>query len=141
MIKDPNCIFCKIVAGEIPAEKVYEDDQYLAFLDIHPVNPGHTLVIPKEHYADFSQTPEALACGTFAVVKKIAPVVLQAVGATDFNLGVNNGRSAGQVIFHTHIHLIPRLAHDGHKMWEYKDYAVGEMEALGERIRTELRTK
>lgn len=138
MIKDHNCIFCKIIAGEIPAVKVYEDEQYLAFLDLHPVNPGHTLVIPKEHYSNFLATPDDLACGTFKVVKRIAPAVLAAVGAADFNIGVNNGPVAGQIIMHTHAHLIPRLVHDGHVMWHGADYAEGEMQAIGERIRGKI---
>jgi len=137
-MKDSNCIFCKIISKELPAVIVYEDAEYLAFLDLHPANPGHTLVIPKEHYPNFLATPDDLACGTFKVVKRIAPAVLAAVGATDFNIGVNNGPVAGQIIMHTHAHFIPRLAHDGHQMWRSTDYAEGEMQAVGERIRKNM---
>lgn len=138
-MKDPNCIFCKIAAKELPAVIVYEDETYLAFLDLHPVNRGHTLVIPKEHYPNFLVTPDDLACGTFKVAKKTAPAILAAVGATDFNLGVNNGPQAGQIIMHTHLHVIPRFAHDGHVMWHGTDYAEGEMQAVGERIRNNMK--
>lgn len=137
-MRDPNCIFCKIAAKELPAVIIYEDDKYLAFLDIHPVNPGHTLVIPREHYQDFLSTPDELACATYKVARKIAPAILAGVAATDFNLGVNNGPAAGQVIMHTHLHLIPRFYHDGHVMWHGTDYAEGEMQAIGDRIRAKL---
>lgn len=137
-MRDPNCIFCKIAAKELPAVIIYEDESHLAFLDIHPANPGHTLVIPKEHYPDFLTTPEELSCGTYSVVKKIVLAILSGVGATDFNLGMNNGPSAGQVIMHSHVHVIPRFAHDGHVMWHGADYAEGEMQAVGERIRAKL---
>ena len=138
MIKDPTCVFCKIAAKELPAVIIYEDENYLAFLDIHPVNPGHTLVIPKEHYADFLSTPDDLACGTYKIAHKIAAAALKGVGASDFNLGINNGPAAGQVIMHTHLHLIPRFPHDGHVMWHGADYAEGEMQAIGTRIKNNL---
>jgi len=112
-----DCIFCKIVAGEIPADKIYEDDQVVAFLDIRPVSRGHALVVPKIHTADILSTNEAMLAAAMARVKKIAEGVVAATGAAGFNLGVNNGAAAGQVVFHLHFHIIPRFSNDGLKPW------------------------
>lgn len=103
-----DCIFCRIIAGEIPSHKVYEDTEILAFLDIHPATHGHTLVIPKQHAADlFSITPQALAAAAQAsqVVARILQKVLQADGV---KIMQNNGKAAGQDVFHYHVHVIPR---------------------------------
>jgi histidine triad (HIT) family protein len=129
------CIFCKIVAGEIPSHKVYEDDDVLAFLDITPVNPGHTLVIPKHHYENLLDLPEAEAQKLLSVIKKIAPAIMGAVGAKGFNLGLNNGVSAGQVVGHVHFHIIPRLENDGRQLWHGGEYKEGEAEVILEKIK------
>lgn len=133
MVKD--CIFCKIISGEIPSFKIYENEKILAFLDINPVNPGHTLVIPKDHYYNFSDTPEEVLCELIKVTKKIAPAVLKGAGAESFNLTINNGAEAGQVVPHTHFHIVPRFNGDGHRLWPGKAYATGEMEELFQKIK------
>ena len=133
-----NCLFCKIVTREIPAEIVYENGRTLAFLDIKPVNPGHVLVIPKEHYADFVSTPPAVLGEIIAVAQKLAPVALAATGSPAFNIGVNNGRAAGQVVSHMHLHVMPRYEDDGYKMWGGRDYAPGELTKVAEKIRSQL---
>lgn len=134
----PDCIFCKIVAGEIPSNKVYEDDAILAFLDIHPTNPGHTLVIPKAHHNDLLDTPADLLAKLMQVVAKITPAIIKGVGAEAFNLGVNNGATAGQIIFHTHFHIMPRFTADGHKLWHGKDMNQDEFTKIAEKIRQSL---
>lgn len=134
----PDCIFCKIVAGEIPSHKVYEDDTVLAFLDIHPTNPGHTLVIPKAHHNDLLDTPADLLAKLMAVVVKITPAIIKGVGAEAFNLGVNNGAAAGQIIFHTHFHIMPRFTADGHKLWHGKDMNQDEFTKIAEKIRESI---
>ncbi|OGY92497.1 MAG: hypothetical protein A3H70_04610 [Candidatus Komeilibacteria bacterium RIFCSPLOWO2_02_FULL_48_11] len=133
-----DCIFCKIVSGEIPSHKVYEDEAVLAFLDIHPINPGHTLVIPKEHHNDLLDTPPELQAKLIQVIGKIAPAVLKAVGALAFNLGVNNGREAGQIIFHTHFHIMPRFSNDGHKLWHGKSLGQEELSKISQTIQKHL---
>ena len=130
-----NCIFCQIIKGELPAVKVYEDADILAFLDIHPVNLGHILIVPKTHYTSILDTPDATLAKLISAVKKMAPAVLKAVNANSFNLGVNSGAPAGQVIFHTHFHIMPRHQGDGYKLWGAKAYGPGEMEKIGETIR------
>lgn len=134
----PDCIFCKIVAGEIPSHKVYEDDEALAFLDINPVNPGHTLVIPKIHYPDLLNTPAPALAALMAAIRQIAPGILKAVGAEGFNLGVNNGRAAGQIIFHTHFHIMPRFSSDGHKLWHGQEMTGEKLGEIVERIRDNI---
>lgn len=103
-----DCIFCKIISGEIPTNKIYEDDKVLAFLDLRPKAPGHTLVIHKNHTADFMSTSDGILSELMPELKLIAERQMKEVGATGFNLSVNNGASAGQEIFHLHFHIIPR---------------------------------
>jgi histidine triad (HIT) family protein len=130
-----DCLFCKIIAGEIPAEKIFENDKVLAFLDITPVNPGHTLVIPKAHRENLVDTEDGLLCEIILTVKKLAPIIAQAVGAEGYNLGVNSGTAAGQIIFHTHFHIMPRFSGDGHTHWSKKPYKEGEMAIVVEKIK------
>ncbi len=103
-----HCIFCAIVEGKIPSHKVYEDEKTLAFLDIHPSAPGHTLVIPKAHIARVEALPEEDARSLFAALHKIVGRIQDAVGAPATTIGINNGRESGQEVPHVHIHVIPR---------------------------------
>ncbi len=104
-----DCIFCKIVAGEIPASKVYEDDHVLAFLDITQVTKGHTLVIPKKHYRNVLDMDAETAGQVFSVVPTLARQLKEKLGANGLNIVNNNEEVAGQTVFHTHIHLLPRF--------------------------------
>ena len=130
-----DCIFCKIIAGEIPSAKIYEDDKVLAFLDINPINPGHTLVIPKAHSGNLSAASEDDLVAVIKAVKKLAPAVIKGVGAQGLNLGVNNGAAAGQIVNHLHFHIMPRFEGDGYQLWGGKPYKEGEMEEVAEKIR------
>lgn len=132
-----DCLFCKIVAKEIPAEIVYEDENALAFLDIHPINPGHTLIIPKRHSDSFSVTPSEDIAAVMAVAQKIAPAILTSMGVDAFNFTANNGKAAGQIILHTHFHLIPRFATDGFKLW-HRSGVETDFPAVGAKIREQL---
>lgn len=133
-----DCIFCKIIAGEIPAYKVYEDDEVLAFLDIEPVNPGHVLVVPKKHFESLFDLPDDLARQIVSVIKKITPAILAGAGASGFNLGLNNGSVAGQAIAHLHWHIMPRVAGDGYKLWLGRPYNAGEAEEILRKIKEKL---
>ncbi|MDH4121162.1 MAG: HIT family protein [Deltaproteobacteria bacterium] len=108
-----SCIFCRIVAGEIPAEKVYEDDHTLALMDINPVADGHLLVIPKSHHETLAETPEKVLHQVISVVKKMALALPQAAGTEHMNILQNNGKMAFQSVPHVHFHLIPRREGDG----------------------------
>lgn len=135
-----DCLFCKISKGEVLSEKVYEDDNFFAFLDISPVASGHTLVIPKKHSRNIFDI-ESLEFGEMAtVIKKIATVVKVATGADGINVHMNNEPEAGQVIFHTHVHVIPRFLNDNLKMWhgEMEDEKISK--EIGEKIKKELLT-
>jgi histidine triad (HIT) family protein len=105
---DPNCIFCKIVAGEIPCHKLYEDGRVLAFLDVGPLAVGHALVIPKYHAARLDELPGEEAAAVGAVLPKLAGAVSSATGTRAYNVLQNNGEAAGQVVMHVHFHLIPK---------------------------------
>lgn len=107
MRKD-DCIFCKIVNGEIPSRKLYEDDNFIVIMDLSPASKGHSLVIPKEHYANIYEMPEALCGEAMKVAKKMAVKMTNALQADGFNIMQNNNEIAGQTVFHFHMHLIPR---------------------------------
>ncbi len=130
-----NCIFCKIVNNEIPSQKVFENDEVVAFLDIQPVRFGHTLVIPKKHYDNFMSTPLEVVSDIFSVVHKLANDITKAMKADGFNLSLNNGKAAGQVVDHTHVHIIPRYNDDGLKAWDKLIYQDKQMSELAEQIR------
>ena len=107
-----DCIFCKIIAGEIPASKVYEDDQVLAFLDISQVTPGHTLLVPKEHYRNLLEMDSNSASCLFAQAPVVAKKIMVATKASGMNIISNCEEVAGQTVFHTHVHLVPRYGAD-----------------------------
>jgi histidine triad (HIT) family protein len=130
-----DCIFCKIVKGRLPGEKVYEDGEVLAFLDIKPVNIGHTLIIPKEHFKNIYETPEKVACELMRIAKKVSIAVKKELKADGVNVTMNNDSAAGQIIFHTHLHVIPRMKEDGFEMWHgRRDYREGEAKEIAEKI-------
>ena len=129
-----DCIFCKIIKGEIPCSKIYEDDKAFAFLDIAPVNKGHALVIPKEHHETFEDLPDDLLEYLTNLVRKVSKSVKQGVNADGYNIGMNIGKAAGQLVFHAHWHIIPRFNDDGLKTWPQKEYKEGEMDKFKEQI-------
>lgn len=107
-----DCIFCKIIAGEIPNHTIYEDEHVLAFLDISQATPGHTLVIPKTHARDIFELDETLAGHLFSVTTKLAKQIVPRVGATGVNIVNNNHSISGQAVFHFHLHIVPRFSAD-----------------------------
>ncbi len=139
MSADAACIFCKIVRGEIPAARVLETEHAIAFMDINPVNPGHVLIVPKEHYRVLSDLPASLAGTVAAELPRLCQAVLAATGAAGVNVVLNQGRAAGQVVDHVHWHVLPRHAGDHvHWPWPHVVYAEGEKERLRARIAAEL---
>ena len=103
-----NCVFCKIVTGEAPADRVFEDELVLAFLDIAPLNKGHTLIVPKEHHTSVTTVPARYLARMLEVAPRIGAALMRAVDADGFNLLLSNGACAGQVVPHAHLHVIPR---------------------------------
>ena len=108
-----SCIFCKIIRGEIPSYKVYEDELVIAILDVNPSSNGHTLVMPKEHFSDVTTTPKNILDHCFEVSQVIAQAHIKQLHATGVNIITNAGKSAGQSVMHFHIHIIPRYENDG----------------------------
>lgn len=135
-MNDASCIFCKISEGVIPSAKIYEDEEFFAFLDIKPVNPGHTLLVPKKHSANLYDTPDETLAHMAPVIKKLAMAVKKAVSADGINIGMNNDPAAGQLVFHAHFHIIPRHSEDGFKHWHSKrPYKDGEINKVAEKIK------
>ena len=132
-----DCIFCNIVSGDIPSIKIYEDDHVLAFLDITQVTQGHTLVIPKEHYSDWSQMPENASSQLAAPLPKISRQLQEQLGAKGMNIISNIQPIAGQSVFHTHIHLLPRYdEEDGlHIDYTVNQPEIGDLMELAEKIK------
>jgi histidine triad (HIT) family protein len=133
-----DCIFCLVIEGSVSSEKIFEDEYVFAFLDIHPINHGHTLVIPKEHHQDIFAIPADAFQHIMRVAHMLAPHVKEATGAEGINIGMNNGTAAGQQVLHSHVHVIPRFSNDGHKHWSATTYEDGGMTALGAKIRARL---
>ncbi len=133
-----NCIFCKIVKGEIPSYKIYEDRYTLAFLDILPVNPGHVLVVPKNHFANLEKADGKTICQIMKTVKKIGKALKDGLKVEGYNITENNDPVAGQIIPHLHFHIIPRKKGDGLKLWAQKKYNKGEAEKISEKIKNAL---
>ncbi len=108
-----KCIFCKIVKGEIPAENIYETENAIAFLDINPRSPGHTLVIPKEHVESLGELEDDLVLDVFKTTRDVMNLLKKALNPDGFNVGINDGSAAGQEIPHLHINIFPRYSGDG----------------------------
>ena len=130
-----DCIFCKIIAGEIPSYKVYEDEFTLAFLDINPVNPGHTLVIPKKHFANIEEADEETLCRVIKTVKKIGESLKKNLATPGYNVLENNDPAAGQVVPHLHFHVVPRNLNDALNLWPQKIYKDNEAQEVLNKIK------
>jgi histidine triad (HIT) family protein len=133
-----DCIFCKIVAGEIPSDKIYEDEGVLAFMDIRPVSRGHALVIPKNHSKDVLEVEEKDLHQVLAVARKLSHAVMKAVGAEGFTISTNRGEAAGQTVFHLHFHIIPRFRNDGLKPWQHQETEPKTRKEIAGKIKQEL---
>jgi len=134
-----DCLFCQIVAGKVPSIKVAESDNVIAILDVNPVNPGHTLIIPKKHSRDMLDADDEILKEMIVFTKHVAQGILNAFEEYDaFNLELNNGRIAGQIIPHLHWHIVPRKADDGLLHWPGKKYPSGEAEKVAEKIKAQI---
>ena len=125
-----DCIFCKIIKGEIPSIKVYEDDKVFAFADINPILNGHTLIIPKNHAENIHEIPEADLTAIAAASKKIATAIREALGADGIACLQLNGRAVNQVVMHYHLHLIPKSANDPELKMTNWELVPGDMDTI-----------
>ncbi len=111
-MRDENCIFCKIANGEIPSATLYEDDDFRVILDLGPASKGHALILPKEHYPNLYELPDEIACKVMVLAKKMITKLTGILNCDGYNVVQNNGETAGQTVFHFHVHLIPRYKGD-----------------------------
>ena len=133
MARDPDCLFCKIVAGEIPSTRVDEDDRTVAFMDINPATRGHALVIPREHYRDLNDVPADELAATVVAAQRLAGRVRDRLGADGINLLNSCGSAAWQTVFHFHVHVVPRYDDDPLKLpWVPRPADPDEIAAAGE---------
>jgi histidine triad (HIT) family protein len=134
-----DCIFCRIVAGEVPCTKVIETNRVLSFLDISPVNKGHALVVPKRHAGTLLELNQEELHGSIFIVQRVARAVMRATDADGFNVLQNNNEVASQEVPHVHFHVIPRFEGDGFDLgWRQGSYEEGEMERLQREMRQHL---
>ncbi len=141
MEKDKNCVFCKIIDGEIPAYKIFEDENVLAFLDISQVTKGHTLVVSKKHYDNFLSTPKEIVHKVMDVAQRIGQVQVEFLGAKGVNILTNCYPAAGQTVMHFHVHVIPRYDQNDNFILEMKtkDDSKLNLPVLAKQIKKELK--
>ncbi|MCX7819535.1 MAG: HIT domain-containing protein [Kiritimatiellae bacterium] len=122
-----SCVFCRIIAGELPANRLFEDEETLAFLDIAPIIKGHSLVVPRTHVELLTDAPERMLHRLVEGAQRVARAMLRGLSADGVNVFVANGAAAGQVVPHVHVHVIPRFREDGHRWnWAARSYATAE---------------
>ena len=144
MLYDNNmndCLFCKIISGEIPSQKVYEDEDVLAFLDINPIAPGHVQLIPKAHFLNMAEASGESLRSLISVAPKIAKAICESLDYKGYNFTTNNGGVAGQEVMHLHFHIIPRKKDDGHPNFIRGGYEDGQMEEIALKIKKTLSAK
>ena len=133
-----DCVFCEIIRGTSPCWKVYEDERVISFLDIEPIGAGHTLVLPKKHYATLFEIPEEDLQACASACQKIGAAVLGAARASGLNFLQNNYRAAGQLVHHIHFHLIPRFPNDNLRLWPGRHCPSRALTEMLARIKNEL---
>ncbi len=136
-MRETDCIFCKIAAGEIPSKTIYEDERFRVILDISPATKGHALIISKEHYANIYELPEEMAASAMVLAKKLAAHMTEILQCDGFNIIQNNREPAGQTVFHFHMHLIPRYKGDGNQekiCWNHLELSQEELEDICQKL-------
>ena len=137
---DNSCIFCKIANGEINSSTLYEDEDFRVILDISPASKGHALILVKGHYADMLEVPDEIAAKILPLAKRVGAACMKALAADGFNTLINTKESAGQTVFHCHIHIIPRFAKEKSILtWDNLSYKEGEQEEILKNIKKELK--
>ena len=130
-MREKDCIFCKIANGDIPSKTLYEDEEFKVILDVGPATRGHALILPKNHYANLYELPDETAVKVMLLAKKMAVLMTEKLGCDGFNLVQNNGKAAGQTVFHFHLHLIPRYKEDGQTLgWKSLESTQDELENI-----------
>ena len=134
-MKKDDCIFCKIANGDIPSRTLYEDERFRVILDLSPAAKGHALILPKEHFANLYELPEDWCADVMQLAKKMASKMTERLHCDGFNIVQNNGVTAGQTVFHFHMHLIPRYENDGQSIgWTPGSPSAEELDAVWKKI-------
>lgn len=135
-MKDENCIFCKLANGEIPTNKIYEDEDFTVILDASPATRGHALILPKEHFANLYEISDETAAKALPLAKKLIKHMKEVLNCDGFNVLQNNGETAGQTVFHFHMHLIPRYAGKEQILnWSHEAFTDEEMKEIAESLK------
>lgn len=137
-MRDSECIFCKIIEGEIPSNTIYEDEEFKVILDLAPAAKGHALILPKEHYADIYEIDEEVAGRVMKLAKKLAIHMTKVLGCDGFNILQNNREVAGQTVFHFHVHLIPRYKDAKNSdilVWSHETFSAEEMAEIRDALK------
>jgi histidine triad (HIT) family protein len=133
-----ECIFCEIIEGKRGGHIIYEDEEHVAFLDIYPIDIGHSLVLPRRHYQQVTDMDAEKVGNLFSIIPKIARGVIKTTQADAFSMAQNNGRAAKQIVPHVHVHIIPRYNHKG-TIWTKRDIAKdGDLRILAEQIKKNI---
>lgn len=138
VMRDQNCIFCKIIEGEIPSTVVYEDEMFRAILDVNPAARGHVIILPKNHAPNIYELPEQETSGIMVVAKKIACALKKTYHCDGINILQNNGEAAGQTVFHLHVHVIPRFENDAVNIKWKQGSMPDDLAAIADEIRANL---
>ncbi len=134
-MKKDDCVFCKIIKGDIPSATIYENEEFKVILDRFPSNLGHVLVLPKQHIENIFEMPEQIAAEIFKLVTKVAPIVKEQLNCDGINIIQNNGEAAGQSVPHFHIHIIPRHKKDGLlKLWKPTEPTDEQIEQMKQKL-------
>ena len=134
-MKKDDCIFCKIANGEIPSRTLYEDDEFRVIMDLAPATKGHSLILPKNHYANLYEIPEETSGKVLVLAKKMASLITEKLSCDGFNLVQNNNECAGQTVFHFHMHMIPRYQNDNQRIqWRVTSPTTEELDAVWKQI-------
>ena len=135
-----NCIFCRIIRKDIPNAIIYENDKFLAFMDKYPINHGHTLIVPKEHYGNILEMPAEIVGEMYSLIPKLAKAITSVIESDGFNINQNNGKSANQIVPHVHVHIVPRYSAEKVKgQWPTRKIAkMQELQDLARKITESL---
>ena len=137
-MKDDNCIFCKLANKDIPTNIIYEDEKFTVIMDASPATKGHALILPKNHAANIYELPDEDAADIFVLAKKLATKMTEVLHCDGLNIVQNNGKVAGQTVFHFHMHLIPRYLNDGNEdklTWNHADISADEIAEIAAKLR------
>lgn len=139
-MSNDKCIFCKIIEKQIPNAIIYEDNKFLAFMDRYPINHGHSLLVPKQHFNNILEMPKELVGELYSMVPFLANAIIKTIDSDGFNINQNNGRSANQIIPHVHVHIVPRFSKEKIKgQWPTRKIAkIDELEIIAKKIQTNL---